>query len=130
MECRMLLSAASRMQSSSTRTMAEVQYANSLMKMTHSWKGIWKTENNGGCEMEQQETLLLISSKVIRRYREEKRCSSSGKTLCSGLACATNTSSFQGPLTPATSPASATAAQLCAVCLESHLFSAAIIEYG
>lgn len=39
------------------------------MKMTHSWKGIWKTENNGGCEMEQQETLLLISSKVIRRYR-------------------------------------------------------------
>lgn len=58
MECGMLLSAASRRQSSSTRTMAEVQYANSLMKMTHSWKGIWKTENNGGCEMEQQETLL------------------------------------------------------------------------
>lgn len=103
----MLLSAASRMQSSATRTMAEVQYASSLMKMTHSWKGIWKIENNGGCEMEQQETLLMLSSKVSGGGEGYGRAQEKKVQPFWKDARATNTSSFEGPLAPATPPASA-----------------------
>lgn len=39
------------------------------MKMTRSRKGVWKIENNDGCETEQRETeQLTVSSKAIRRW--------------------------------------------------------------